>query len=143
MTDNNPFANMRNMGKDANPDDMLAKLNEMQQEAEETLRKYEELQEQVGASTTEAVSEDGYIKVVLNSDGNVTDIDIEDSAMRHGTRLGGMIKKTVDEATATYALKMAEMAQELVGDMDLMGMVSEHMPGDVRDRARDNVNRRD
>ncbi|QSB04033.1 YbaB/EbfC family nucleoid-associated protein [Natronoglycomyces albus] len=142
MTDNNPLSGMRNNPR-PDPEEMMAKLEEMQREAEQTLAKYEQLQAEMASESTEAVSEDGSIKVVLNSEGHVTDIDIEDAAMRHGTRLGGMIRQTIDEATATYSMKMAQMAQQLVGDMDIMGMVTDSIPENVRDRARDNLGRRD
>jgi DNA-binding protein YbaB len=126
------------------PQEILAKLDQMQRDAEATLRKYDELRQDLVGSGVEAVSADGYVTVKLDQDGNVTEIAIDDSALRNRAQLSTSVMDTIKEATATHALKMADMAQALVGDsVDVMGVMSQFMPDDMRDRARDNLNRRD
>jgi DNA-binding protein YbaB len=126
------------------PQEILAKLDQMQRDAEATLRKYDELRQDLVGSGVEAVSADGYVKVKLDQDGNVTEIAIDDAALRNRSQLSTTVLDTIKEATATHALKMADMAQSLVGDrVDVMGVMSRFMPDDMRDRARDNLNRRD
>ncbi|MCH7229383.1 YbaB/EbfC family nucleoid-associated protein [Glycomyces sp. L485] len=124
------------------PEEMLAKLQQMQRDAEQTLQKYEDLRAEMGAEAVEAYSEDGLVRVRLDEDGRVAEIGIDEMAMRHRHALGGIIRSTIDEAVATHAMKMADMAQALVGDrIDVMGMVTRDMPEHLRDRARDNLDR--
>lgn len=132
--------------RDARPDpqEMLARLEAMQREAEETLRKYEEMNAQMGADAVEVFSEDGLVRVKLDADGKVAEIGIDEHAMRQRQSLAPTIIALIQEATAAYSLKMADMAQALLGDkMDVMGMINQHMPPEMRERARDNLGRRD
>lgn len=125
------------------PEAMLERLQQMEAEAKETLRKYDEMSQQLGADAVEVFSEDGLIAVKLDSEGRVDQIKIDESAMRFKQSLGPTIVALIQEATATYGLKMAEMAQALVGDkIDVMGMMNRYMPEEMRDRARDNLDRR-
>ncbi|WP_026923455.1 YbaB/EbfC family nucleoid-associated protein [Glycomyces arizonensis] len=125
------------------PQEMLARLERMQREAEETLSKYEELRVQMDADAVEAYSEDGLIRVKLDSEGQVAEIGIDETAMRRRQTLGMTIRAVIDEAVATHALKMADMAQALLGDkMDVMGLVTQNIPADLRERARGNLDRR-
>lgn len=126
------------------PQEMLARLERMQREAEETLSKYEELRVQMDADAVEAYSEDGLIRVKLDSEGQVAEIDIDETAMRRRQTLSMTIRAVIDEAVATHALKMADMAQALLGDkMDVMGLVTQNIPAELRERARGNLDRRD
>ena len=124
------------------PEAMLARLEEIKNQAESTLAKYDRLQEELGTDSVEAWSEDGLIRVQLDAGGRIEKIDINEAAMRYRQTLAMNIKATVDEAVATYAVKAAEMAQALVGDtMNVMEMVNRHMPEEMRQRARDNLDR--
>lgn len=124
------------------PEAMMRRLEQIQAEAEATLAKYHELSEQYGADTVEAVSEDGRIRVKLDAEGKVAEIGIDEHAMRLRQSLAPTIMALIEEATATHAMKTAQMAQALVGDkIDVMGLVSREMPDHLRDRARDNLER--
>jgi DNA-binding protein YbaB len=122
---------------------MLERLERMRTDAEATLRKYEELSAELGADAVEVHSDDGLILVRLDKNGRVDDIRIDEMAMRHRQTLGPIIVSLIEEATATYGLKMAEMAQELAGDkIDVAGMIDRQMPEHMRERARENLDRR-
>lgn len=126
-----------------NPDEIFARLEQMQREAEETIRKYEEMQAEMGADAVEVYSEDGTVRVKLDAEGKVKEIGIDEMAMRGRRTLANVIVATIQEATAVHGMKMAEMAQALVGDkMDVMGMVTQHMPEYLQDKAKDHRDRR-
>jgi DNA-binding protein YbaB len=122
------------------PEAMLQRLEQMKAEAEATLAKYEELSAEAGADAVEVVSEDGLVRVKLNADGKVVEIGIDEYAMRQRQSLSPTIIALINEAKATYGMKMAAMAQQLVGDkIDVMGMVTRNMPEHLQERARDNL----
>ncbi|RRR99450.1 YbaB/EbfC family nucleoid-associated protein [Glycomyces terrestris] len=124
------------------PEAMMRRLERMQAEAESMLAKFNELSEQLGADAVEVRSEDGRIRVKLDAEGKVAEIGIDEQAMRMRQSLAPTIMALVQEATATHALKMAQMAQSLVGDkIDVMGLAARDMPDGMRDRARDNLDR--
>lgn len=125
------------------PQEMMRRLEQMEAEAQETLRKFEEMSAQLGADAVEVYSEDGLIMVKLDADGKVDQIKIDEQAMRFKQSLGPTIIQLIQEASATYGMKMAEMTQALVGDkMDVMGLMNRYMPEEMRDRARENLDRR-
>jgi DNA-binding protein YbaB len=122
------------------PEAMLQRLEQMKAEAEATLAKYEELSAAAGADAVEVVSEDGLVRVKLNADGKVVEIGIDEYAMRQKQSLSPTIIALINEAKATYGMKMAAMAQQLVGDkIDVMGMVTRNMPEHLQERTRDNL----
>lgn len=121
-------------------DEMMSRLEQMQADAERTLAKFEELRADMGL--VEAESEDGLIRVRLDADGQVEDIAIDERAMRQRQTLGRAVLAVVDEANAAFGVKMAEMAQALNGDkLDVMGMLGQYMPDEVRDRANRHLGR--
>lgn len=122
------------------PQEMLERLEQMKEEAEATIRKYEEMSADLGADAVEVVSEDGLVRVKLDADGNVDHIGIDEQAMRQRQSLGPSIMDLIQEAKATYGLKMADLAQALVGDkMDVMAMVTRDMPEHMQERARERL----
>ncbi|NUQ88599.1 MULTISPECIES: YbaB/EbfC family nucleoid-associated protein [Glycomyces] len=124
------------------PEAMMRRLEQMQAEAESMLAKFNELSERLGADAVEVFSEDGRIRVKLDAEGKVAEIGIDESSMRQHQSLSPTIMALIQEATATHAVKMAQMAQSLVGDkIDVMGIVNRDMPEHLRDRARDNLER--
>ncbi|MQM27412.1 YbaB/EbfC family nucleoid-associated protein [Glycomyces albidus] len=124
------------------PAAMMRRLEQMQAEAEAMLAKYSELRAEFGADTVEVVSEDGRIRVKLDADGKVAEIGIDEHAMRLRQSLAPTIIALIEEATATHAVKTAQMAQALIGDkIDVMALVDRDMPEHLRDRARDNLDR--
>lgn len=117
------------------PQEMLDRLARMQADAEATLEKYNRLAEELGTADVEAFSEDGRIRVKLDGDGKVVEIGIDETAMRFRQTLGATIMSVIEEAKAAYGVKMAEMAQALVGDrIDVMGVVRGSLPEHMRDR---------
>lgn len=128
--------------REMGPEAAFARLEEMMQKAEATLAKYEELSAEAGADAVEVVSEDGYVRVKLDKDGKVAEIGIDEYAMRMRQSLSPTIMGLIEEAKATYGMKMASMAQALAGDsIDVMGMVTRNMPEHLQDRARENLDR--
>ncbi|WP_026928504.1 YbaB/EbfC family nucleoid-associated protein [Glycomyces tenuis] len=126
------------------PHEMMARLERMQAEAEETIRRFDEMSAQLGADAVEVYSEDGLVRVKLDSDGKVDEIGIDEHAMRQRQTLAPTIIALIREATAAYGLKMAELAQAVAGDkIDVDGLMRRYMPDDVRERARDNLGRND
>lgn len=124
------------------PEAMLQRLEQMKADAEATLAKYEELSAEAGADAVEVFSEDGLVRVKLDADGKIAEIGIDEHAMRARRTVGPTILALIEEAKATYGMKMAAMAQALVGDgMDVMGMVTRNMPEDLQERARGNLER--
>lgn len=124
------------------PEAMMRRLEQMQAEAESMLAKFNELSERLGTDAVEVFSEDGRIRVKLDAEGKVAEIGIDESSMRQHQSLSPTIMALIQEATATHAVKMAQMAQSLVGDkIDVMGIVNRDMPEHLRDRARDNLER--
>ncbi|THV30093.1 YbaB/EbfC family nucleoid-associated protein [Glycomyces paridis] len=124
------------------PEAMMARLEQMRTDAEAMLAKYEALAAEAGTDAVEVYSEDGYLRVKLDGDGKVAEIGIDEYAMRMKQTLGPSIIALINEAKATYGMKMAAMAQELVGDkIDVMGMVTRNMPDYMQERARGNLER--
>jgi DNA-binding protein YbaB len=133
---------MSDRPRPTDPEAMMRRLEQMQAEAETMLAKYNRLSEQFGTDAVEVFSEDGRIRVKLDADGKVAEIGIDEYAMRLRQSLAPQIIALIEEATATYAMKMAQMAHALVGDkIDVMGLVNRDMPEHLRDRARDNLDR--
>lgn len=124
------------------PEAMMQRLEQMKAEAEATLAKYEELAAEAGTDAIEVFTEDGLLRVKLDADGKVAEIGIDEHAMRMRQSLGPAIIALIEEAKATYGMKMAAMAQALVGDkIDVMGLVTRNMPEHLQDRARGNLDR--
>jgi DNA-binding protein YbaB len=133
---------MSDRERPTDPESMMRRLEQMQAEAEAMLAKFNHLSEQLGADAVEVFSEDGRIRVKLDAEGKVAEIGIDEYAMRMRQSLSPTIMALIQEASATHALKMAQMAQSLVGDkIDVMGMVNRDMPEGLRDKARDNLDR--
>ncbi|WP_112141195.1 YbaB/EbfC family nucleoid-associated protein [Glycomyces dulcitolivorans] len=133
---------MSDRERPTDPESMMRRLEQMQAEAEAMLAKFNDLSEQLGADAVEVFSEDGRIRVKLDAEGKVAEIGIDEYAMRMRQSLSPTIMALIQEASATHALKMAQMAQSLVGDkIDVMGMVNRDMPESLRDKARDNLDR--
>ncbi|WP_100448887.1 YbaB/EbfC family nucleoid-associated protein [Glycomyces xiaoerkulensis] len=125
------------------PNEMLERLQRMQSEAEETLRRFDEMNSELGADAVEVFSEDGLVRVKLDANGRVDEVGIDEAAMRQRQTLGNTIVELIREASATYGLRMAEMAQSLAGDkVDVSAIMDRYMPQDMRDRARDNLDGR-
>ncbi|THV34381.1 YbaB/EbfC family nucleoid-associated protein [Glycomyces buryatensis] len=109
------------------PEAAMAKLEQMRLDAEETLRKYEELQEQAGANAVETSSDDGLVRVKLDGDGQVAEINIDEYAMRQRQTLSYTIVELIERAQTEHAEKMAEMAQAMIGDkVDLAAIIEQH-----------------
>jgi DNA-binding protein YbaB len=126
------------------PQEMMARLERMQAEAEETIRRFDEMSAQLGADAVEVCSEDGLVRVKLDSEGRVDEINIDERAMRQRQTLGPVIIDLIREATAAYGLKMAELAQAIAGDkIDVNAMMRRYMPDDVRERAKGHLGRND
>lgn len=116
-----------------NPQDMMARLEEMQRQAEATLGRYQELQEELGAQETEAVSEDGYVAVALDGDGRISRIRIDEHAMRQKQTLGSTVIATAEQAQRLHAEKSAVLAERfLSADPRLAGLVERLRPDPPR-----------
>ncbi|MEU6857974.1 YbaB/EbfC family nucleoid-associated protein [Glycomyces sp. NPDC046736] len=101
----------------------------MQRDAETTLARYEALQAESGLGAIEAISDDGSIKVRLDPEGRVADIDLHDAAMSHGPNLGRQVMAVIKSAKATHTEKTAELAQQLLGDkVDIQSILNQYRP---------------
>ncbi|MFC4336876.1 YbaB/EbfC family nucleoid-associated protein [Salininema proteolyticum] len=117
----------------------MAKIEQIQKNAQDTLAKVAELEAEHGADETTATSENGMVTVVLDSDGEITGITIDDSALRLRGNLVGVVLETIREAQGTHAMKLAKMAEQAAPGIGLSDLVESQMPAGVRDRARDNL----
>lgn len=129
MTDPRPGS-----GERPGLDDLLARVERMEQQAEATLRKYEDFRERVGGLASEGVTDDGAVRVVLDEQGEVTGVEIAESAMRHRGNLSRWVMTALQRAQAQHASRMGELAQELMGGrLDVAAMVREAIPAEVRE----------
>ena len=115
------------------PEAIMAQLNVLRKNADETLRKYAEAREEAGDLTSEGFSPDGSVRVEVDDNGQIVAIDIDDAAMRRLSQAGGMIVAAFKEAQAAHALKMAEIAAKMDSPLDIMSMVKDAIPAEVRD----------
>ncbi|WP_025272265.1 YbaB/EbfC family nucleoid-associated protein [Haloglycomyces albus] len=122
-----------------NPEEVFARLEELQQKTEADLRRIQDVEAEMGNTETTAVSENGMVTVTLNAQGRVHNIELRDDSMRLKGNLPPLILSTIHEAQATYSLKMAEMAQQALPGIDVVGQVSQYMGSDIRDRAGENL----
>lgn len=97
-----------------NPNEMMARLEAMQRQAEETLRRYEGMQEQISAANIEVFSEDGLVCVKLDGNGGVAEIKIDEYAMRRRQSLAPTIIALVAQARIAHAEKSAELARQFL-----------------------------
>lgn len=96
-----------------NPQEMMARLEAMQRQAEETLRRYEGMQEAASAEL-EVYSEDGLIGVKLDGNARVTEIKIDEYAMRRRQSIAPTIIALVARARIAHAEKSAELAKQFL-----------------------------
>jgi DNA-binding protein YbaB len=121
--------------RNRDPQEMLRRLEQMQADAEQMIERYNRLSEEMGANEIEVVSDDGTLRVKLDSDGKVAQIGIDEYAMRARQSLAPAIMMLIEQAKAEYGVKMTAMAQSLMGDrMDVMGIVRSTLPEHMRDR---------
>lgn len=117
----------------SDPEAIMARLNTIRNNADETLRRYVEAREEAGDLTSEGYSEDGSVRVEVGDDGQIVAIDIPDSALGRLSQLGYQVVTAIKEAHAAHALKMAEIATKMGSPIDIMSMVKDSIPADVRD----------
>lgn len=98
-----------------NPHEMMARLEAMQRQAEETVRRYEGMQAAASAANIEVFSEDGLIGVKLAGNGRVSEIKIDEYAMRKRQSLAPTIIALVAQARVAHAEKSAELAKQFLG----------------------------
>ena len=96
------------------PHEMMARLEAMQRQAEETVRRFEGMQEQMSAANVEVFSDDGLVGVRLDGNGRVEEIKIDEYAMRKRQSLAPVIIALVDQARVAYAEKSAELARQFL-----------------------------
>ncbi|MFC4335032.1 YbaB/EbfC family nucleoid-associated protein [Salininema proteolyticum] len=123
-------------------EDAMAKMEEIRASAEQTLTAYVEANEELGhGGDTEVQSEDGMIKVALGPDGKLTRIEIDDSVLRLKNNLEPKIIAVVEEAFATRALRQAEVAERVLGNVDMSSFMGNAISPETMARARDNLGR--
>jgi DNA-binding protein YbaB len=121
--------------RNRDPQEMLRRLEQMQADAEQMIERYNRLSDEMGANAVEVVSDDGLLRVKLDSDGKVAQIGIDEYAMRARQSLAPAIMALIEQAKAEYGVKMTAMAQSLMGDrMDVKGMVRSTLPEHMRAR---------
>jgi DNA-binding protein YbaB len=116
------------------PEQMLEQLAQMQRDAEATLRKYDELSAEFGADAVEVFSDDGLLRVKLDGNGAVDEIEVNEAAMRFRQSLGPSMVALIAQARSEYALKSAEMARRMLGGrIDVDSILSQYLPREGRD----------
>jgi DNA-binding protein YbaB len=113
------------------PHEMMARLEAMQRQAEETLRQYEGMQEQINAADIEVFSEDGLISVKLDGNGRIDKIKIDEYAMRRRQSIAPTIIALVDQARVAHAETAAEIARQFLGNTgfgDLLDRIAPERP---------------
>jgi DNA-binding protein YbaB len=111
------------------PNQMMARLEAMQRQAEETLRRYEGMQEEISAANIEVFSDDGLVSVKLDGNGRISEIKIDEYAMRRRQSLAPTIIALVDQARVAHAEKSAELARQFLGaDPALAAMLDRIAP---------------
>ncbi|MEV0650232.1 YbaB/EbfC family nucleoid-associated protein [Phytomonospora sp. NPDC050363] len=112
---------------------MLAHLETLRKNADESLRKYVEAREEAGDLTSEGFSDDGSVRVEVDDNGQVVTIEIPDGVLGRLSYVGQMVVQAIKQAQAAHALKMAEIAAKMSSTIDIMSMVKDSIPGDVQD----------
>ncbi len=115
-------------------------MEEIRQNAEQTLTTYLEVQEELGAEVTEVQSDDGTITVTLDANGDLATLSIADEIMRLKGNLTPKIIAVVEEAFATHALRQADIAQRMFDNLDLSTATASGLSSEAVTRARDNLN---
>jgi DNA-binding protein YbaB len=111
------------------PEQMLERLAQMQRDAEATLRRYDELSAEFGADAVEVRSDDGLLRVKLDRNGAVDEIEVGEAAMRFRQSLGAAMVALIAQARSEYALKSAEMARRMLGGrIDVDAILSPYLP---------------
>lgn len=105
-------------------------------DARKRLERYQELRQDIAAMSATACSEDRTVTVTVVPGGAVTDIVLTEQAMRHGpTRLARLLMRTIGEANAEVARRMAERVKDIVPpNIDVVGMVEARLPDLTDDR---------
>ena len=137
----NPFGRQQ-----VDPAEAMAKLERLQAQAEQMLASFEQAREELGAMKAEATSEDGMVRVVLDDEGGVETIEINDMAMRSLGRLNHSIMAAIRQAQIVHSAMMVELVEKMdgTGPFDLLSKMRSQMPGEVQEtlRARADERRR-
>jgi len=113
-----------------NPQEMLARLEQMERNAEQLLARYEALQAETGSEAVEVYSEDGLIRVKLDREGQVDEVELHPHAMQYSRALGEHIRHTLEQARATHTERAAQIAQQLLGDkIDVQAILNQYRSG--------------
>ncbi|GAA4225181.1 hypothetical protein GCM10022254_06570 [Actinomadura meridiana] len=108
------------------PEDALERLAT---DAQQRIREYQQLRDDLSEMTGTAQSDDHSVTVTVAPGGSVTDITLTDRALRHGPqRLSGLLMATIAQASADVAQRMAERVQPLAPSVDVIGMVRAQLP---------------
>lgn len=111
------------------PEEVLQKLSE---EAQDRIKAYKSLRDDIALMSSTAESDDGSVAVTIAPGGAVTDITLTDRALRHGAeRLSQLLMSTIATASRDIAERMAARVQETVppgSGLDVVGMVESRLP---------------
>ncbi|MFC4337130.1 YbaB/EbfC family nucleoid-associated protein [Salininema proteolyticum] len=127
-------------GKNYNPEEMLAKLDKMQRQAEETLSKFEEFQSSLGDADVSITSDNGMVTVELDGEGRLSGLELAPDATRLKGNLAPLILQTIHDAQATFGEKMTQTVEQMLPDLDINGIMSQFRSPEARDKARENLN---
>lgn len=103
----------------------------MERQTEQTLAKYQELQAEFGSERVELYSDDGLIRVALDTDGRIDEVELHEYALRYGHALGEHIRLTIEQAKLEHSERSAQLARRLLGDkFDVQSILSQYRPGE-------------
>ncbi|MFI2271464.1 MULTISPECIES: YbaB/EbfC family nucleoid-associated protein [Catenuloplanes] len=123
-------------------DEVRALVDRLRRRNQQVIDRYEEFVAHSGELTGEGRSLDGAVRVRIDPNGAVTDVDIPDSALRHGAYLAEMILTAIREAQADRALKMTALGESL-GTGRVRPMVEDAIPEHTRERIEEREDRRE
>ncbi|HEY9390662.1 MAG TPA: YbaB/EbfC family nucleoid-associated protein [Mycobacteriales bacterium] len=105
-------------------------LDRVRREAQARVEQYQNLRVELQDMTATATSPDRGVSVTVRPGGAVTDIVLNERAMRHGPQtLANLIKAAIQQATVEVNTRLAERTQEFTGPgLDVMSMVQGRLP---------------
>lgn len=130
----NPFG-----GHPDDPASVFAKLERLQQQAEDMLKGLEDAMGALSTSSAEGLSEDGLVRVVLDDGGAVETIEIGDSALGNLPNLNRSIMQAIQQAKVVHSAMMVELVEKL-GGSDPFGMAAKmraEMPSEVSETLKE------
>jgi DNA-binding protein YbaB len=121
---------------DDEADETEARVHAVAVEARDQVYAYAEAREELAGQRISARTADGTVQATVTADGTVTEVRIDDAALRHGASvLGPRVCAVIQEARAKAALATADRIGCIPGvRLDIRELVERYVPGELRDQ---------